>query len=283
MGRKSYRRLRARRTTLAVTVAIAGALAQTSGPPTHAAEAGATVQTEAASPPIDLPAAAEVGQRATLGTSITHLLDVGTIGLRLELSSSVTAVNADGSYSTRSTIDTVDITASPEDVDIDGLQAVSFNQSFSPTGEPTGASLVNPAALSQAQKTGGRVLLDAVGMINVGFPAEPVSVGSSWTTSGVVGSHGLSLNVTYQCRLAEVVDGRYRVELTYSQDFNEPGLGGVVAGTVSGSGTISGALDNPLVVSGTVSQVIVGIVNLDNGSSRPVSGDTTIEVTSAGG
>ena len=94
-------------------------------------------------------------------------------------------------------------------------------------------------------------------------------------------SDGMSFDVTYQCRLASVVDGAYSVDVSYAAGFSAPVEGGVAEGTIAGTGTIGGSLANPLIVSGGLNQTIDGVVTVGNTAST-MRRDTSITLSSGG-
>ncbi len=158
------------------------------------------------------------------------------------MTTAVTAVNAaDGSYTTRSTISTVDVPVGAElaGPGVNALVTRSFEQSFTATGAaiPQASTLIDAASMTAEQQQSGRALVDAVSMISVGFPAEPVAVGAAWTSPGTVGSHGSVIPVTYQCRLTALDASTYTMEVSYTQSFSLPSDAGAIEATVAGTGT----------------------------------------------
>ena len=229
--------------------------------------------------PIKLPAPAAIGQVAYVQVAIQTTIDGGPVNLALSTSSSVTNVNGDGSFTSRSTIDSVDVTNAPASADIsawgfDEVQGVSFVQSFASTGRP-----VDNISRSVDAKS---LILDFVSMSYIGFPASAIFVGDSWNVDGTIGSDGLAFHVTYQCRLAAVANDSYTIDVSYAANFSSPIAGGVADGTISGSGTLTGSLANPLVVSGGLNQTIDGVRTVD-GAATPMRTDTSVTLTAIGG
>ena len=114
-------------------------------------------------------------------------------------------------------------------------------------------------------------------MVSVGFPAEPVEVGSAWTSPGAIGSHGTVIPVTYQCRLTALDASTYTMEVTYAQSFSQPSDAGAIEATIVGWGNIVGSLANPLLISATLSQSVDGIQG-----TEPLNNDTMITLTATG-
>lgn len=232
-----------------------------------------------AAEPVQLPAPAAVGQASSTETAIQTTLEGGPVSLLVSTSSSVTSVNDDGSYVAQSVIDSVAVTNAPASADIAAwgfgrLQGVSFEQGYAATGVPIsgGSRAVDAETL----------VLDSVAMASVGFPADPVVVGDSWNVNRRIGNEGTVFTVTYQCRLASVVGGTYTVDVSYAENFTAYVDGGVVEGTISGSGTLSGSLANPLVIWGGLNQTIDGVTTVD-GTATPMRRDTSVSVTATGG
>ena len=252
------------------------------GPGAHAVE---TTVPSSATPvlAVQLPARAAVGQQTSVMTRIGHTTGAGTFEVEVSMTTVVTAVNAaDGSYTTRSTIGTVDV---PEGVEIAGpgvnaLVTRSFEQSFTSTGAaiPEASTLIDAASMTPEQQESGRALVDAVSMISVGFPPEPVSAGSVWTTDGTVGNHGSVIPVTYHCRLTTLDASTFTMEVSYTQVFSQPSTAGAIEATIAGWGTIAGSVSNPLMVSATLHQTIDGIQG-----AEPLNNDTAIAFDGTGG
>jgi hypothetical protein len=251
-----------------------------SSAPAHAAGTSSPA-TVAAAAAVQLPAPAVVGQQAEVAAQVGHTTAAGRFEVSVSMSTAVTAVNGDGSYTTRSTIGTVDVHVGAE-LAGDGVNALgtrSFEQSFTTTGKaiPEASTLIDAASMTAEQQESGRALVDAVSMISVGFPAEPVAVGSSWTSNGAVGSHGTIIPVTYQCRLTALDASTYTMEVSYATSVSQPIDAGAIEATMAGWGTISGSVSNPLVISATLNQAIDGIQGYE-----PFHHDTSISVNASG-
>jgi hypothetical protein len=62
-------------------------------------------------------------------------------------------------------------------------------------------------------------------------------------------NQGVEVPVTYHYTLTDVADGEYSIEATLDADFDVEEDGLSATGTMTGSGTLTGAVDNPLVTS----------------------------------
>ena len=175
-----------------------------------------------------LPGSTTVGQQAAGGANISMSTSGGlggprsvdgSVGLMLGTSTEVTAVSSDGSYTRRTTIDSLNVVAAPAGTDAqvgyDTLVGTTFDQQISANGTPVSSSL--SGGLSAEQQVLGQGILDAMNAMVVGFPSDPVSVGSSWTVPGQVGVATDTVSVTYQCRLTSVSGDSYTVEVSYAQ------------------------------------------------------------------
>jgi hypothetical protein len=225
--------------------------------------------------PVQLPAPATVGQQADVRARIAHATAAGSFEVDVSMSTAVTVVNADGSYTTRSTISTLDVPVGAEVAGngVNNLVNQSFEQTFTAGGTaiPQNSTLINATSMPAELQASGRALVDAISMVSVGFPGEPVSVGDSWTVDGTVGSHGITIPVTYHCSLTALTDSTYTMAVSYTQPFSHPAAAGVIEATIAGSGTTVGSLTNPLVASTTLYQTIDGIEG-----SAPLHIDTSI-------
>jgi hypothetical protein len=262
-------------------MSIVGVVNGSSAPAHSAGTSSPVADSEAAAAMVDLPAPAVVGQQVEVATQVSHTTAAGRFEISVSMSTAVTAVNADGSYTTRSTIGSVEVPVGAE-VAGDGVTALgtrSFEQSFTATGAaiPDASTLIDAASMTPEQQESGRALVDAVSMISVGFPAEPVAVGASWTSPGNVGSHGTVIPVTYQCRLTALDASTYTMEVSYAKSFSQPSDSGTIEATMAGWGTISGSVSNPLVIAATLNQAIDGIQGYE-----PFHHDTSITVNATG-
>ena len=132
--------------------------------------------------------------------------------------------------------------------------------------------------MTPEQQQSGRALVDAVSMISVGFPPEPVSAGSAWTTDGTVGSHGVRHPGHLPLPPDRLDASTYTMEVSYTQAFSQPSDAGAIEATIAGRGTIAGSVSNPLIVSATLHQTIDGIQGVE-----PLNNDTSIAFDGTGG
>ena len=272
MGREVFRRVAAAALAL-VSIGVVGGSSRVGAEPVEATSAVA---------PVQLPAPAAVGQQADVRARIAHATAAGSFELVVSMSTAVTVVNNDGSYTTRSTISMLDVPVGAEIAGngVNNLVNQSFEQTFTAGGTaiPQDSTLINATSMSAEQQASGRALVDALSMVSIGFPPEPVTVGTSWTVDGTVGSHGITIPVTYHCSLTALTDSTYTMAVSYTQPFSHPANTGVIEATIGGSGTIVGSLTNPLVVSATLYQTIDGIEG-----SAPLHIDTSIALNGTAG
>lgn len=287
MGPRSYRR--GALSTLVLMAPLVGAIA--AGPATPAAAAAAAAPTSVAPAAtsvvpatpalVQLPARASQGQAATLSTQITHVEPEGTFIWTISVTSQVTAVQGDFSYTTRSIIQSIDETrpdAGSATSPFDSLFSLSFDQAYAANGAFQSGALIDAGNLSVEQQAAGDALLDSMAMATVGFPSEPIAVGASWTSRSTVGSDGIQTAVDIRCRLTSVAADTYTMDVSYSTSAAGQTSDGWVDATVSGSGTFNGSLTNPLVVNGSLNQTVDGILTAADGTSSPWNKDTSILV-----
>jgi hypothetical protein len=208
---------------------------------------------------------------------IQTTIDDGEVSLELVTSSSVTDVADDGSYTAHSVIEAVEVTNAPASADVtswrfDELVGTSYERRHAATGAPLTSAW--RSASSQA------MLLDSISMVSLGFPTTPVDVGDSWTVAGRISHDGMTFDVTYQCRLASVGGRAYSVDVSYAESFRAAHESGLAEGTISGTGTLSGSLANPLVLWGGLNQTIDGVVTTGN-SAAAMRQDTSIILNSS--
>jgi hypothetical protein len=262
-------------------MSIVGVVGGSIAPAQAVATSSPDLGTEAAATEIVLPALAVVGQQVEVAAQIAHTTTVGRFEVNVTMSTAVTAVNGDGSYTTRSTISTVDVPVGPEvaGAGVNALVTRSFEQSFTATGAaiPEASTLIDSESMTPEQQDSGRALVDALSMIRVGFPNQPVAVGESWTSAGTVGSHGTIIPVTYQCRLTALDASTYTMEVSYAKSISQPTDSGSIEATMAGWGTIRGSVSNPLVITATLNQAIDGIQGYE-----PFHHDTSISVNATG-
>jgi hypothetical protein len=257
--------------SVVVSVGVAGS--RVDAEPVEATTAVASVQ---------LPAPAVVGQQADVRARVAHTTAAGSFELVVSLSTAVTVVNTDGSYTTRSTISMLDVPVGAEIAGngVNNLVNQSFEQTFTAGGAaiPQDSTLINATSMSAEQQASGRALVNALSMVSIGFPPEPVAVGTSWTVDGAVGSQGITIPVTYYCSLTALTDSTYTMAVSYTRPFSHSANAGVIEATIAGSGTIVGSLTNPLVVSAALYQTIDGIEG-----SAPLHIDTSIALDGTAG
>lgn len=236
------------------------------------APAAGVVAEQRVEQPVQLPAPAAQGQTAATRAVIQSTIDGGEVTLQLATSSYVTNVAVDGSFTARSVIDAVEVTNAPASADVmswgfDDLEGSTYQRAYASSGAP----LTAPSRSAGAES----LILDSISMVSLGFPATPVAVGDLWTVGGRISSHGMTFDVTYQCRLAVVVDGTYSVDISYAESFSASADGAGYEGTISGTGTLSGSLTNPLLVWGGLNQTIDG-VRTEGNSATTLRQDTSI-------
>lgn len=274
--------------TLGATAPTAAAIDST-GDPAHVAAIDPAVHVRPVdSTTIDLPAPPVVGQRAavavTVDTQIAGASSSGPLSLDVGVAREVTGIDAaTGAFSTRSVIADVALGQVPVGLDVSALESarsLEIVQHFDANGAALGPSEAERAA-SPEQAAGGRQVIDLLAATTLGYPADPVAVGASWVSPGTAAdSSGLSIPVTYHCRLVGVDGATFTVEVSFAEDFHAAGSRyGDVAGTVSGQGRLHGSLVNVLVMDGSISQTVDGVATVD-GAPSPLALTSTIQIAS---
>jgi hypothetical protein len=227
-------------------------------------------------------ASAMISQSMTGGLGGAYGVD-GTVGLTLATTTAVVAVDPDGSSTRETTIQSLNVVDAPagadDQVGYDSLVGTTFEQSVNVNCDPVGSAL--GTGLTGVSRMLGQGILDAMNSMLVGFPSDPVSVGSTWTAPARVGVARTTIPVSYQCRLTAAAGDHYTVEVSYAQDVDAAMTDGELSGTASGSGTLIGSISNPLVVSGTMYQSVDGVLSGSSGAT-PVSADLAITLTPGG-
>ena len=275
-----------RRAAIAAVVLLAAVAPSTAVAVSAVASAGVPDQ-HTVSTMVALPPPATVGQTAETSVSYDSTMSSpsasGDLSLQAVVSRQVTAVDAVGGYSTQAVVSSIVVSQAPSGFNtgqLDGLAGVSVQQSFTSTGAP--ASAAGSVASNTGPPTGGgEQTVVWIAATAIAFPAEPIAVGTSWSSPGQASVGGVPVPITYQCRLASVDDAQYVVELSYAADLVAPATSlGDVSGTIAGWGTVTGSRSNPLVVSGTLNQSIDGWARMDQLTS-PLSITSTLTVVSA--
>jgi hypothetical protein len=112
------------------------------------------------------------------------------------------------------------------------------------------------------------------------FPAEPIGPGASWTADVVFQNQRLGVPVTFHYTLTDVADGRYAIDATLESDLDVSRNRLSATGTFSGSGTLSGAIDNPMDVSSSFNMTI-GMASSVGGYDLTMLTDIATETSSA--
>ena len=206
---------------------------------------------------IELPVPYEVGQSASMSATFDASIDVSGGGIdetvafafRLDLTATVAEVTDDGGSVVNSTIDGAEWIEQPEGIadDLIGdLVGLTYAETYDASGSPQSRELINDEGLSAEERQAAEELITQSESVAFGFPAEPVAVGATWTSEATVNSNGVEIPATYQYELVRLDDESFTIEVTYDSPVDTEVGGADVSGRISGSGTITGATDNPL-------------------------------------
>lgn len=239
--------------------------------------------------------AVAVGQSASLYLSIETTasgagvesggigLSAGNVAVIITGDVEVTTAGADGSYTSRATIASLDVVAAPVAADrnglgLDNLVGVGVDEWFDPSGVLVAAELVDGADLTGSQRAGAQMVLDALAAMNAATPGRSAEVGAGWTSPGRAGLGSLGIGVTYQCRLTSADDSGYDVELSWAESVTAAAGERTLTGTTSGSGALGRSFDNPLVMDATMYDTIDGVLTAPEGAPEPIRIDRVVRV-----
>ena len=240
---------------------------------------------------ITLPAPAAVGQ--TGQSTIAMNMDLGLegggmstafgVGLEMSMTTEVTEVLADGGYVAHTTLDSVEVSDLPEDSEeaefpCVGMTGIELEQSFDAAGNSTSMEPVG-SGLGSAESTCIEQLSSTQSQATVVYPDEPIGPGATWSADIVTENQGIEVPVTYHYTLTEVRDGRFTIQTTLDSDFDVEQDGIVGTGNMSGSGTSSGAVDNPLDSAASFTMALDMVSDID-GEDMTMTFNVDIEVVS---
>ena len=241
---------------------------------------------------IVLPAAAQIGQSTQstlafdidLSMSMSGQTEEAGTAMEMALTSEITEVLADGGYVALASLDSVEVTEFPEGADPStvpcvGISGVQLEQTFDAAGNTTSVEPVD-SGLGATEQACVEQFTSTQTQATVVFPAEPIGPGASWTADMVMQNQGMEMPVTYHYTLTDVSNGRYSIEATLDSDFDVSQDGLSATGTVSGSGNLSGAIDNPMDVS-TSFKMNMDMESSSGGEDFSMAIDIAIDMLSA--
>jgi len=229
---------------------------------------GAVVEsTGDAATAIPLPPAPTVDARAQTVTDIGVGIAVGSstlaFAVRLVSSVGIDDVAPDGGYAATSAFDQVLFTSGADRIDpaaFDVLMGMTFRQTFAGNGRLTAVEPVGPVAPTNEQLLAFSAVTGNLQGSQAIYPDDAVGVGARWTVEQAVSGESFPVAADYHYELTAIEDGRYTVSVSYTSEFDTVVDGVATAGTVSGLGSINGAVDDPLDVSYRLGQTTDGVV-----------------------
>jgi hypothetical protein len=277
---------------VATTVAVAGAVAPLTA--AGSGEEGPNIVVEDAGDQanaVTLPASARVGEVTNstvaldmaMSTTIGGWIDEASIGLAMTLTSEITEVFPDGGYVALTSLDSVEATELPDGTDPStvpcvGVSGVQLVQTFDAAANTVSVEAVD-TGLDAAALACVEEFTSTQTQSTVVFPAEPIGPGASWTADVVFRSQGIEMPVTYHYTLTDMADGRYTIDATLASDLDVSRNRLSAIGTLSGSGTLSGAIDNPMDVSSSF-EMTMGLASSMGGRDLTMTTDITTHTTS---
>ena len=204
-----------------------------------------------------LPVPYEVGQSASTSATFAAAIDINGAGadesvsfaFQLDLTSTVSEVDDGGGSVVISTIEDAEWLEQPEGVDdglITDMVGLTYSESYDAAGLAGSRELVNDEELSDDQRQAAEDMLEQSESVAFEFPVEPVAVGATWTSDTTISSNGLEFPATYHYELVSLDDESFVIDVTYDSPVDTDVDGMNVTGRISGSGSITGAVDNPL-------------------------------------
>lgn len=202
-----------------------------------------------------LPPAPQVGQqgRNEIGVLIGISVDGESVkvGFDATADAEITAVTPDGGYTAHTTIVEMKLSDASEGVDagdfgLDSLVGLQYDQDFSPSGAVENSNIVDLESMDADTAALAEEFVVSSQTVVISYPGEPVGVGAKWSSEVMVEGDGFSVPVTYEFEITDITDGRFSMTLTYAADIDEDVQGASVTGTLTGGGTVTGAVDNLL-------------------------------------
>jgi hypothetical protein len=228
-----------------------GAVVETTGDP-------ATAITLPPAPPVD----ARAQTVTDIGVGIAAGSSTLAFAVRLVSSVGIDDVTADGGYATTSTFDQVLLTSGADRIDpaaFDVLTGMTFRQVFARNGRLTAVEPVGPEVPTNEQMLAFASITGNLKGSQTIYPDEAVGVGARWTVEQAVSGDSFPVTADYHYELTAIADGRYTASVSYTAAFDTVVDGVATTGTVSGLGSINGAVDDPLDVSYRLGQTTDGI------------------------
>ena len=279
------------RLALAITVVAAAAVPSAAS---ASGDDGVSIVVENAgdqSNAITLPPVAQVGQTAqnTIGMTMDMGVDgAGTsteigFGLEMVMSSEVTEVAADGGYAALTTLDSVTVVDLPDgvneaDLPCVGVTGLEVEQTFDAAGNTVSMEAIGDE-LDSTQSLCVDQLSSTESQSAVVYPDEPVGPGATWSADIVATNQGIEIPVTYHYALTDVSDGRFTIETTLDSDFDLDQDGLVGTGNMSGSGTFTGAVANPMEMTSAFNLTLDMVSDID-GEELSMTVDMSLDTES---
>jgi hypothetical protein len=240
---------------------------------------------------VELPGAAEVGQTGSSSATVAIALRIEGGGLdeevpvtlRLDYDAEVIEADTAG-YVVENEFTGAEILDGPDGADfstLEDLVGVRYRETFNPDGTSDDTELVDEGDLTDAQREAYEQFGSQVESTTFDYPDEPVGVGATWTSVSNVQQQGFDLDVTYHYELTALEGDRYTIEISYDEDiddtFSADGTEADVTGTLTGGGSTTGTIGNPLAVETSLEQDLDMRVEAD-GESLDMAMQITVAV-----
>jgi hypothetical protein len=240
---------------------------------------------------VQLPGAAEVGQTGSSSATVDITLGIEGAGvdedipvtLRLDYDSEVVEADASG-YVVDSEFTGAEVLDGPSDADfsaVSDLVGVRYRETFDPDGTSNETELLDEDGLTEAQRSAYEEFGSQVESTAFDYPAEAVGVGATWTAVSTIEQQGFDLAVTYHYELTALDGDDYTIAISYDEDiddtFSVDGTDADVTGRLSGGGSTSGTIGNPLALDTSIEQNLDMEIDAD-GSTVSMTMDITVAV-----
>lgn len=267
----------------AVVVLLAGMLAACGGDDEATVTAGTVVVDDSGGgEAFTLPAAFVVGQAASISAEFTSTVAASgsgideeyTVTLAIGYDTEVVSLTDEGGAVVESEFVSAEVVEAPTDAGIDAeaitdLVGVRYRETYAADGSVLETELVDEDSLSDAQQAAANDMIGQASTSTITFPAEPVGVGATWSSDSTLRSQGIDIVVVDRYELVAVDDGIYTITVDYGAPIEDELSGDEVTGSISATGTIRGAIDNPLAVTSSLTQTV----------DMQLEGQGTIEMT----
>jgi hypothetical protein len=203
---------------------------------------------------VQLPGPAVVGASGSASAAVAIAVSVDgqeiPVELRLDFDGEVVEADDTG-YTLETTFTGGEVIDAPAGAEADlatvtDIVGVTYRQRYDADGSAQDAVLVDPDALTAAQRSAYDEFGSQLDSAAFDFPDEPVGEGATWRSVSEVSSQGLEVAVTYQYELQALSGDEYTIAISYDEDIDTEVQGADVTGSLRGGGTTTATIGNPM-------------------------------------